>query len=546
MLESFVSQAVLQAVLEVGGGDVIPVFERPKQEGQGHLSTTVAMALARKLGRPPRDIALDITRVIKLPREVESVTVAGPGFINFSFRNEAYYSILSSLVTKGSKIGSSEIGAGKKVNVEYVSANPTGLLHPGHGRNAAIGDTVANMFEWCGFSVTREYYFNNAGNQMNNLAKSVYARYRHVIGDADYPFPDDGYHGSYPIEIAKSIAETVGDSLREETNEALDYCRIAGEKWCFEAIQKTLETLGIRHDVFFNENKLYSDGEVVRVVDDLRSIGLVYEKDGASWMSLERLGQPQDKVAVKATGEPTYRVPDIAYHRIKLSRGDDVVVDVFGADHIATIGDVLAACKALGYDTSIVRVIIHQMVTFVEGGQVIKLSKRSGRALTLDELLEDIGSDVVRFFFVMRAAGTHLEFDLDLAREEGDKNPVFYLQYAHARISSIIRKALEQGISLDEGADVSLLNEPVELELIYLLSRMQSLLEKATLNLEPHVLAEYLRDVASAYHAFYQQCRILGATPATLTHPRLLLANITRRVLSNGLAILGVSAPEKM
>ncbi len=547
MMQQYIEPHIRTALTSIGVDADTPIhFEIPRQEGHGHLSTTVAMSLAKIRKSNPRALAQELVTAIgeNVPL-VERIDIAGPGFINITFAPAVYHAMLRDLSALGTTIGRSDVGAGRTVNVEYVSANPTGQLHAGHGRNCAVGDTLANLFQWCGYHTTREYYFNNAGNQMNMLGKSIYARYRQVLGDEDYPFPEDGYHGDYPRTIAEEIRNEVGDRYREESAEALVFCRKRGEEWCFAAIKRTLDVLNIHHDVFFNEDSLYSSGRVEQTIADLRAKGLVYEKDGATWFALSQLGQQQDKVIVKSTGEPTYRLPDIAYHRDKLERGFDVIVDIFGADHIATIPDVLAGVQALGYDTSRVKVVIHQMVSFIENGEAVKFSKRSGKSFTLDDLIDEVGADVVRFFFIMRAVGTHLEFDLGLAKEEGDKNPVFYLQYAHARICSILRKAAEKGVAIDEGADVGVLVHPKEIELITLLSRMRTVVERACEHLEPHTLAEYLRDLAAAYHNFYHDCRILGSEPA-LESARLLLADVTRRAMYNGLMILGVKAPEVM
>lgn len=547
MMERYIAPHVERALATLGLAVPESIhFEIPRQDGHGHLSTNIAMTLAKAAKANPRQIATSIVETMgsDLPL-VEKIEIAGPGFINITFTSAVYHAMLRDLAAQGDAIGASNIGAGRTCNVEYVSANPTGLLHAGHGRNCAVGDTIANILAWCGFDVTREYYFNNAGNQMNMLGQSIYARYRQELGDVDFPFPENGYHGDYPRIIAQQIIGEVGDAFRTESDEALAHCRKTGEQWCFRAIQQTLSVLNIKHDVFFNEDSLYTDGKVAQTIEELRAKGLVYEKDGATWLALTQLGQQQDKVIVKSTGEATYRLPDIAYHRDKLQRGFETIVDIFGADHIATIPDVLAGVQALGFDTSRVRVVIHQMVTFIENGEVVKFSKRSGKSFTLDDLIEEVGADVVRFFFVMRAVGTHLEFDLGLAKEEGDKNPVFYLQYAHARICSILRKAEEQGKAIDTSADLSVLVHPHEIELITTLSRMQNVMERAALSLEPHTVAEYLRDVAAAYHHFYHDCRILGAAPE-LESARLLVADVTRRALRNGLHVLGVGAPDRM
>jgi arginyl-tRNA synthetase len=547
MMHRYIEDELRQAASSVGLQIEGPIpFGVPKQEGQGHLSTNIAMMHAKRLGKQPRVLAQEIVDGVQPSDLVESVVVAGPGFINVTFRPAVYRAMLRDMDLLADSIGRSDAGAGRTMNIEYVSANPTGPLHAGHGRNCAVGDTIANLYDWNGYQVTREYYFNNAGNQMNMLGRSIYVRLQHALGNTEIPFPEDGYHGEYIGEIAASIATNQAESVRAMSEEdVLHLCRKAGEEWCFASIKKTLHALNIHHDVYFNEDSLYSGGKVTGTIEALCERGLVYEKDGATWLALTELGNEKDKVIVKSSGEPTYRLPDIAYHRDKLERGFDVVIDIFGADHIATVPDVLAGVKALGFDTDRVRVVIHQMVTFVENGEIVKFSKRSGKSFTLDDLIDEVGADVVRFFFIMRAVGTHLEFDLGLAKEEGDKNPVFYLQYAHARICSILRKAEEKGLALDHDADLSVLEHPREIELIAQLSRMRSTVERACENLEPHVIAEYLRDLAGAYHNFYHDCRILGAEPA-VESARLLLADVTRRAMRNGLLILGVSTPERM
>jgi arginyl-tRNA synthetase len=547
MMQNYIEPHLRAALIALGVDLTAPVaFGVPRQDGHGHLSTNIAMMVAKGLGKQPRVFAQEIVDAMGTVPLVDKLEVAGPGFINVTFSDAVYHAMLADLAALGNDIGRSSVGAGRTVNVEYVSANPTGPLHAGHGRNCAVGDTIANLFSWNGYTVTREYYFNNAGNQMNKLGESIYARVRHRLGDESYPFPEDGYHGEYIHEVADAIVRDHRSAVEGlDEADARAFCRKRGEEWCFASIRRTLEALNIRHDEYFNEDSLYGDGKVEATIAALANEGLVYEKDGAKWLALTQLGLQQDKVIVKSTGEPTYRLPDIAYHRDKLQRGFDTVVDIFGADHIATIPDVLAGVRALGFETDRVKVVIHQMVTFIENGEVVKFSKRSGKSFTLDELIDEVGADVVRFFFVMRAVGTHLEFDLGLAKEEGDKNPVFYLQYAHARICSILRKAEEKGLAVHADADLSVLVHPREIELIGLLSRMRSAVERACENLEPHTIAEFLRDVAAAYHNFYHDCRILGAEPAT-EQARLLLADVARRALRNGLLMLGVATPERM
>ncbi|MCS7170171.1 MAG: arginine--tRNA ligase, partial [Candidatus Kapabacteria bacterium] len=342
----------LQRALELIGasGQLVPELEAPKVAEHGDLATTVALQLARHLRRTPRQIAEEIVDHLHLPVEDVEVEIAGPGFINFRFTPGFFTRLLAHVAIVGDTFGRSSENTGKRANVEYVSANPTGPLHLGHGRNAALGDTIANLLQWCGYEVTREYYFNNAGNQMLLLGKSVYARYRQLLGD-NYPFPTDGYQGEYVWDIARELLQRYGETLREETEDHLSTCRRIGERWCFSRIQQTLERMGIRHDVYFNEDSLYHDGKVQRVLEALRERSLLYEKDGALWIALSRFGR-QDRVLIKSTGEGTYRLPDIAYHQDKLERGYNLIVDVLGADHVTTIEDVISAVQALGYDTT--------------------------------------------------------------------------------------------------------------------------------------------------------------------------------------------------
>lgn len=522
-------------------------FEIPNNPDHGDLSTNIAMTLTKRLKKSPRDIAQMITDKLEYDdRFIDSISIAGPGFINIKFSNEFYRIKLMEVIEKNDDYGKGNSGAGKKVNIEYVSVNPTGLLHLGHGRNAAIGDTVANLYEWQGWDVTREYYFNNAGNQMNNLARSIFARYHQQLGNEDHPFPEDGYHGEYINEIAYEMIEEYGESLRDENPENLNKIRKFGENWCFARIKDTLARMNIRQDVFYNEDSLYENGKIEEVIDILSQKGLIYEKEGAKWLALSKMGLEDDRVIVKSSGEPTYRLPDIAYHREKFLRRFDLIIDVFGSDHIATVPDVLAAIREMGYDDSIVKVLVHQFVTLTEDGKQVKMSKRSGKVYTLDDLLDEVGEDVVRFFLIMRSMGTHLEFDLNLAREQSEKNPVFYLQYAHARICSVFEKARKKDVSYDVKQEISELNDKSEIDLIKQILRFPDVLKNACERNEPQYLPEYLKELASAFHVFYHNCRILGAGSEKLEKERLILAQTVRVIMKNGLTVLGVSAPEKM
>ncbi|MBI5326515.1 MAG: arginine--tRNA ligase [Ignavibacteriae bacterium] len=521
-------------------------FEFPKNPEHGDLSTNIAMQLAGKLKKQPRQIAQDIIDTIEPDKElIDKIDIAGGGFINIKFTKKFYSLALKNIYKFGDEFGKSKRENELKVNVEYVSVNPTGLLHLGHGRNACIGDTLANLYEWMGYKVTREYYFNNAGNQMNNLAKSIYARYRQQLDNPDYPFPENGYHGDYIKEIASELIIEQKENLILENEENLTSIRKYGEKWCFAKIKNTLERMSIHQDLYYNEDSLYSDGKINEVIDFFKKNKLAYEKDGALWLSLSKMGLEDDRVIVKSTGEPTYRLPDIAYHREKFLRGYDILIDIFGSDHIATVPDVLAGVKALGFNPDMVKVYIHQFVTLTENGEQIKMSKRTGKNYTLDDLLDEVGPDVVRFFLIMRGISTHLEFDLGLAREQSEKNPVFYLQYAHARLCSIFDNAELKGIKLSGKIDFNLLEHETEIRLIKQIMNFPGSIETACNKGEPQILADYLRELASAFHVFYHECRILDAE-ADLCSARLALAKVTQIAIKNGLTILGITAPARM
>jgi arginyl-tRNA synthetase len=526
--------------------DIDLFFEIPKNPEHGDLSTNVAMKLSKALRKAPKAIAEEIISKIKADNStIEKIEIAGPGFINVKFTDSFYANCLEELYKKADRIGKLEVGKGKKVNVEYVSVNPTGLLHLGHGRNACIGDTVANLYQWLGYEVTREYYFNNAGNQMNMLAKSIYARYMQIIEGDGFPLPEDGYHGEYIKEIAKLIFESRNNELSSGTSDNLLEIRKFGEQWCFEKITQTLERMKIHQDIFYNEETLYSEGKIEEIINEFTSRGLAYQKDGATWLAFTQMGLNDDRVIVKSTGEPTYRLPDIAYHREKFRRGYDILVDVFGSDHIATVPDVLAGVKSLGFDETKVKVLIHQFVTLTENGEQVKMSKRTGKSYTLDDLLDEVGADVVRFFLLMRGISTHLEFDLTLAREQSDKNPVFYLQYAHARICSVIDNAISAEADNLDNIQFTELTHIKELELIKEALNFDDALLAAGERSEPQILVEYLRSLASAFHGFYHECRIIGVEKE-LQKARLALAITSKNILKNGLTILGITAPERM
>jgi arginyl-tRNA synthetase len=446
------------------------------------------------------------------------------------------------ILAAGASFGRVNTGRGLKTQVEFVSANPTGPLTVGHGRGAVYGDTVSRLLEWAGYDVTREYYFNNAGRQMRVLGDSVRLRYLEALGGTE-PFPEDYYQGEYIREIAAHLRAECGDSLVGEPAEGR--FKAQAEHEIFDDIKKTLARLGVEFAVFYNEQSLYETGKVKEVIEELKAKGLAYEQEGALWFKTTALGLEKDKVIVKSTGEPTYRLPDIAYHREKFRRGFELIIDVLGADHIATYPDVLAALKALGFDDTKVKVLIHQFVTIVQGGEVVKMSTRKANYITLDELIDQVGADVVRYFFLMRGINSHLNFDLALAKEQSDANPVYYLQYAYARIASIVRHAGSQTAGRNISTNFSLLQASEELELIKLLVTFPEVVASCATAHEPHRLAEYLHDAAGRFHAFYHAHRVV-TEDTDLMAARMALCEATKLVLANGFAILGISAPEKM
>ncbi|MBF8247491.1 MAG: arginyl-tRNA synthetase [Bacteroidetes bacterium] len=540
--------SALKSLNYEAGGNLI--FEKPKLEAHGDATTNIAMLLAKSGGKNPREVAKEIVATLKVdPELVAGVEIAGPGFINFRFHPVFFSKQVQDILAKGDRFGRSEIGMGKKTQVEFVSANPTGPLSVGHGRQAAIGDTIANLLEWTGHNVTREYYYNNAGRQMRLLAESTYARYSQLF-DPTFAFPEDGYQGDYIKHIAEALRTERGESFRKAVKEeALSVCKSFAEDSLFASIKNVLVRMGVKFDVFYNEDSLYSEGKIKEVIEEFRRKGLAYDKDGAVWLKTTALGLDQDRVIVKSTGEPTYRLPDIAYHREKFRRGFELIVDIFGADHISTIQEVLAGIGALGYDSSNVKVVIHQFVTLMRNGQQVKMSKRLANFVTLDELIDEVGADVSRFFFIMRSTTSHLEFDIDLAKEQSEKNPVYYLQYAHARIASILRFAEGQSVIEKpmrfQGIQFDLLKEQSEVALAKLLLEFPDWVESTCLAYEPHRITTYLHDVATAFHKFYHEQRVV-IPEKKLSEARLALCQAARIVFANGFTILGISAPEQM
>jgi arginyl-tRNA synthetase len=526
--------------------------EAPKDPAHGDAASNVALVMARGEKKPPRAIAEIIRANLELPPEVAEATVAGAGFINFRMAPAFWHGELRRAALEGERFWRPPIGAGRKVQVEFLSANPTGPLTVGHGRNAVLGDTLARMHEASGFAVTREYYFNNGGRQMKLLGESVRARYLEEIGRPAV-MPEDGYQGEYIREIARELVARHGEALADAADEsqALEIFRTTAEEAIFADIRRTCERLGIRFDVYTNELDLIRGGQVDAVIEGLRERGLIAEYDGAVWLKGEPLGLPKDRVLVRSgpAREPTYRTPDIAYHIEKLRRGFDSVIDVFGADHIAEHQGVLAAVKALSHDVTPIHAIIYQFVTLTRSGEKVKMSTRKATYVTLDELVDEVGADVVRFFFLFRKHDSHLDFDLDLAKRQAPENPVFYVQYAHARLASVFREAEKKGVGLPADiaeVDLTPLSEE-EIGLARKLLGLPEVIRGALESLEPHRVPFYLLELAGDFHRYYNKPtnRIISEQ-RELSLARLFLARLLMDGIASALGLLGVSAPDRM
>ena len=509
------------------------------QEGFGDYSSNIALKLAKILKKAPIEIAENIAIHSNTSENVFTLSSSQPGFVNFHISNDYYLKILKQIINESENFGKKK-KLNKSANVEFVSSNPTGPLTVGHGRQAILGDMVSNILTWNGYNVTREYYYNDAGKQMRVLAKSCYAKYAKQIGK-DVEMPENGYVGTYLDEIAEEIINEHGKDLESDNPIFRDFT----EKEIFANIENTLENLGIKFDVFTKEGTFYKNGAIDNVLKILKEKNLSYEKDGAVWFKTSSLNKEEDKVLVKSSGEPTYRLPDIAYHADKVDRGFDLIVDIFGADHVDTYPDVILGLKCLDKKTEHIKVVIHQFVTIKKGGEIVKMSTRKANFITLDELKDELSSDIIRYFFIMRGANSHLDFDLDLAKDESEKNPVYYLQYANARISNLLKR-YDKEISIESKINYSLLKEKDEIALVKLLSEFPIKMEDVLHSLEPRKIATYLEEVAAAYHKFYGNHKVINPQNTDLSSARKKLCEATKIILINGLSILGISAPERM
>ncbi len=549
LLEEAILKAAEQAIADGAfSAGKLPdiILEVPPQKEFGDYATNFAMQAARAVRANPRVIAQAI--VDRLDASwLERAEIAGPGFINFYLKPDWLYEMLGAILAQGAHYGTTDSGKGSFVQVEYVSANPTGPLHVGHGRGAAFGSALVNLLRAAGYHVQSEYYINDAGNQIDNLAASVNARYLELLGQT-VQFPEDGYHGHDIIETAQRIIDKDGDkylSMTDEKRLAVFKELALSEK--LSALKEDLEAFNVRFDTWFSERTLHNSGAIAATCRMLKENGTMYEKDGALWLKSTSFGDDKDRVVIRDNGIPTYLAADIAYHRDKFERGYDTVINIWGADHHGYICRVKAAIAAMGYNPDDLEVLILQMVSLYRNGELVKMSKRTGQSVTLSELIEEVGRDAARFFFIMRSIDSQLDFDLDLAKSRSNENPVYYIQYAHARIASIFRQVQEAGIDYGDWAraKLSLLTEEAEIDLIKKLGDYPDEVASAARERAPHRIARYVHELAGLFHTFYNQCRIIGVD-CELQVARIALVTAVQHAIRHALAILGVDAPDKM
>ncbi len=525
------------------------VVESPRSREHGDLAVNVAMMLAKSEKKQPRQIAqLLVEKLQGSDPVIEKLEIAGPGFINFYLKQDAWHSVLGEIEAKGPRFGSCEVGCGKKVMVEFVSANPTGPLHIGHGRGAALGDALARVMAFAGFDVVREYYINDIGNQMQNLGLSLYLRYQQLL-KKEVEFPEEGlYKGEYLFDIARDLILRQADKvLQMPENEAIGLCTQFASSAILQGIEDDLELFGVTFDSWFSEKTLFDSGDVPNTLEQMKAKGLAYESEGALWFKATDFGDEKDRVMVRADGRTTYFASDIAYHKNKFQRGFQRVIDIWGADHHGYVPRLAAILKAMGLPQDALGVILVQMVNLLRDGQPVAMSTRSGEFVTLREVIEEVGSDAARFMFLTRRSDAQLDFDLEVAKKQSDENPVYYVQYAHARICSMISKAVEKGVPLGKFADINagLLIEDEEREIIKKLAQFPELVAGSALAAEPHRVSAYLMELVGQFHSYYAKHRVVTDNQA-LSSARLNLMSGIKTVLENGLALLGVTAPEKM
>ncbi len=546
-LKEEIKSAVIKASLATEEEIPQVVLELPKDKSHGDYATNMAMQLARVAKKAPRQIAEEmVNHIDKTKAGVEKIEIAGPGFINFYMDNSYLTDLIPAIINAGTSYGESNIGNQEKIQVEFVSANPTGDLHLGHARGAAIGASLCNILEKAGYDVGREYYINDAGNQINNLALSVEARYLQALG-IEKELPEDGYHGADIIGIGKRLAEEFGDSyVSGDETERLQFFREYGLKYELEKLKKDLEEFRVSFDVWYSETSLYETGKVKEALADLKARDEIYEKDGATWFASTKYGDDKDRVLIKQDGSYTYLTPDIAYHRDKIERGFGKLIDIWGADHHGYIPRMKAAIQALGHDRDTLEVEIIQMVQLYQNGEKMKMSKRTGKAVTLRELMEEVGIDAMRYFFAMRSGDSHLDFDMDLAISKSNENPVFYAQYAHARICSILRQGEELGLAADGEVNYKLITSEKEYDLLKKMGDFPAVVAEAAQKRLPHRITNYVYELSSALHSFYNAEKVLDPENMEKSKARYQLMKSVQTTLRNALSLIGVSAPEKM
>ncbi|MCM3411601.1 arginine--tRNA ligase [Metabacillus litoralis] len=546
-LKDEIKASVLKAGLAEEAQIPDVLLELPKEKAHGDYSTNMAMQLARVAKKAPRAIAEAIVENFdKEKGSIEKIEIAGPGFINFYMNNSYLTDLIPNILKAGESYGEINVGNNEKVQVEFVSANPTGDLHLGHARGAAVGDSLCNVLAKAGYDVSREYYINDAGNQINNLALSVEARYFQALGK-DTAMPEDGYHGEDIIGIGKKLAEEYGDKFVDQSSEErLSFFREYGLKYEMAKLKADLEEFRVPFDVWYSETSLYHNGKIDNALAALKEKGHIYEEDGATWFRSTTFGDDKDRVLIKNDGSYTYLTPDLAYHKDKLDRGFTKLINVWGADHHGYIPRMKAAIEALGYGKDTLEVEIIQLVHLYKNGEKMKMSKRTGKAVTMRDLIEEVGLDAVRYFFAMRSADTHMDFDLDLAVSKSNENPVYYAQYAHARICSMLRQGEEQGLSFEDNLNLDEISSEKEFDLLKKLGEFPQAVAEAAQKRIPHRITNYIYDLASTLHSFYNAEKVLDPENTEKSRARLGLMKATQVTLQNAFTIIGVSAPEKM
>ncbi len=546
VVKTAIQQAVLKAKLAETESVPAIHLETPRDKTNGDYATNIAMQLTKIAKMPPRAIAEAILENLDATNTpIEKIEIAGPGFINISLRKDYLADVIKAVIEQGSNFGRSQAGANEKIQVEFVSANPTGDLHLGHARGASVGDSLCNVLDFAGYQVSREYYINDAGNQINNLALSLEVRYNEALGK-DMEMPEDGYRGQDIIDIASALVAEHGDALLAKTEkERFDFLRAHGLKIELAKLQQDLADFRVNFDSWYSETSLYDGGKIEVALDKLKANGHVFDEEGATWFRSTTFGDDKDRVLIKNDGSFTYLTPDIAYHEDKISRGYDQLINIWGADHHGYIPRMKAAIQALGYDRDTLEVMIIQMVQLYKDGEKMKMSKRTGKAVTMRELVEEVGLDAVRYFFAMRSGDSHMDFDLDLAVSQSNENPVYYAQYAHARISSILRQAEEQGFTAST-ENLKLLQAEKEIDVLKKVGDFPQVVADAAKNRSPHRVANYIQEVAATFHSFYNAEKVLDPSNEEMTRARIALITAVRTTIANALRLIGVSAPEKM